>query len=169
MFHLPETGLYLTHYRLYDPNTGRWLNRDPIGEAGGLNLYAYVGGNPVNFVDPTGEFAFFPALVWGAQAAWGAYQGYRASQSFQKAQCTNPPLDEDMNNGDGPTPGQNSARNVRTFGNLANAYGWSAAVAIGGVGMGGVLGHGWNLFPSIFGFGVGAYVGLQQPCTCPAQ
>jgi RHS repeat-associated protein len=54
MFHLPETGLYLTHYRLYDPDTGRWLNRDPIGEMGGLNLYGYVGGNPVNFVDPDG-------------------------------------------------------------------------------------------------------------------
>jgi RHS repeat-associated protein len=54
MFHLPETGFYLTHYRFYDPNTGRWVNRDPIGERGGLNLYGYVGGNPVNFVDQDG-------------------------------------------------------------------------------------------------------------------
>jgi type VI secretion system secreted protein VgrG len=77
MFHLPETGLYLTHYRLYDPNAKRWLNRDPIGEAGGLNLYAYVEGNPVNFVDPTGETAWAPAIgvgirVIGGRAAVGA-------------------------------------------------------------------------------------------------
>jgi RHS repeat-associated protein len=55
MFYLPRENLYLTHYRFYDPDTARWLNRDPIGEIGGLNLYGYVGGNPVNFVDPTGE------------------------------------------------------------------------------------------------------------------
>ncbi|GHT88234.1 hypothetical protein AGMMS49543_26110 [Betaproteobacteria bacterium] len=49
-----QSGLYLTKYRAYDPRTGRWLSRDPIGEAGGLNLYGYVGGNPVSFVDPLG-------------------------------------------------------------------------------------------------------------------
>jgi RHS repeat-associated protein len=66
MFHLPETGFYLTHYRFYDPNTGRWLNRDPIGEDGGINLYAYVEGNPVNFVDPTGECPWCVAAGIGA-------------------------------------------------------------------------------------------------------
>ncbi|MDR1349700.1 MAG: hypothetical protein LBJ59_02755 [Zoogloeaceae bacterium] len=52
-YHAPS-GLYLTKYRVYDPNTGRWLSRDPIGEAGGINLYGYVGGNPASFVDPLG-------------------------------------------------------------------------------------------------------------------
>ncbi|GHU14001.1 hypothetical protein AGMMS50225_24990 [Betaproteobacteria bacterium] len=42
-YHQPS-GLYLTKYRAYDPRTGRWLSRYPIGEAGGLNLYGYVGG-----------------------------------------------------------------------------------------------------------------------------
>jgi hypothetical protein len=46
--------LYLTKYRAYDPRDGRWLSRDPIEEAGGLNLYGYVGGNPVSYVDPLG-------------------------------------------------------------------------------------------------------------------
>ena len=49
-----ETGLALCSWRYYDPNTGRWLNRDPIGYAGGTNLYAYCGGNPVGRLDPWG-------------------------------------------------------------------------------------------------------------------
>jgi RHS repeat-associated protein len=48
------SGLYLTRFRVYDPQSARWLSRDPIGEAGGLNLYGYVGGNPVTLVDPLG-------------------------------------------------------------------------------------------------------------------
>ena len=51
------TGLSLTHYRAYDPALGRWLSQDPIAEAGGLNLYAYVGNNPVNGIDQLGLFS----------------------------------------------------------------------------------------------------------------
>ena len=47
-------GLDFALYRAYDARHGRWLNRDPIGEAGGTNLYAYVGSNPVNARDPSG-------------------------------------------------------------------------------------------------------------------
>lgn len=49
------TGLYYFRARWYDPVTGRWLSNDPIGLAGGLNQYVFVGNNPVNFVDPLGE------------------------------------------------------------------------------------------------------------------
>jgi hypothetical protein len=43
-----------TALAVYDPSTGRWLQRDPIGEAGGINLYQFVGNNPLGYVDPTG-------------------------------------------------------------------------------------------------------------------
>jgi RHS repeat-associated protein len=47
-------GLYYYGYRYYIPNFNRWLNRDPIEEEGGLNLYGYVGNDPVNEIDPLG-------------------------------------------------------------------------------------------------------------------
>ena len=49
--------------RMYDPKIGRFLQRDPIGYADGPNPYTYVQNNPVNYVDPTGEFA--QAIVIG--------------------------------------------------------------------------------------------------------
>ncbi len=52
-----ETGLYYYRARYYDPEIGRFLQTDPIGYGDGLNWYAYVGNNPMNAIDPTGNYA----------------------------------------------------------------------------------------------------------------
>jgi RHS repeat-associated protein len=62
-----ETGLHYNYYRTYDPQTGRYIESDPIGLAGGLNTYGYVGGNPISRIDPLG--------LAGGPAMPGVYYG----------------------------------------------------------------------------------------------
>jgi RHS repeat-associated protein len=49
-----ETGLHYNYYRDYDPATGRYVQSDPIGLAGGINTYAYAANSPTMLVDPLG-------------------------------------------------------------------------------------------------------------------
>jgi RHS repeat-associated protein len=50
----PETQLYYVRNRTYSPPLGRWIQRDPIGHASGMNLYGYVGARAVVTSDPNG-------------------------------------------------------------------------------------------------------------------
>jgi RHS repeat-associated protein len=53
-----ETGYYNYGYRYYVALLGRWINRDPIEEKGGINLYAFTGNNPANHTDHLGLYIF---------------------------------------------------------------------------------------------------------------
>ena len=54
----PETGLYYYGYRFYSPELRRWINRDPIEERGGVNLYGFCGNDGVNGFDMLGRLLY---------------------------------------------------------------------------------------------------------------
>jgi RHS repeat-associated protein len=66
--HLTSSGLYAYGRRFHAPELGRWLNRDPLGESGGLNLYAFVGNDPLHWLDPWGLQS--PRAIHISIAAW---------------------------------------------------------------------------------------------------
>jgi RHS repeat-associated protein len=79
-----ETGLLLLTHRYYDPSAGRFLNRDPIGLAGGLNVYGYVQDNPANAVDPLGLCIRKPdkrSLWQRIKDAWEGWQDALQAQA----------------------------------------------------------------------------------------
>ena len=79
-----ETGLLCLTHRYYDPGTGKFLNRDPIGYQGGANLYGFCEGNPVNKSDPSGlatvEVRYRQVMLYDSgkdKNYWGTW-GYHA-------------------------------------------------------------------------------------------
>ena len=67
--------MYDFGYRFYSAGLGRWINRDPIAETGGVNLYAMVGNNPINALDPYGLDVLMNvsnfASGWGDTLSYG--------------------------------------------------------------------------------------------------
>jgi len=65
-----RSGLVSLRARYYDPETGTFISKDPLGVTAGLNSYQYVYGNPINDCDPFGLFGW-----WDYTAQIGSYVG----------------------------------------------------------------------------------------------
>ncbi|MDP9373954.1 MAG: DUF6531 domain-containing protein, partial [Chloroflexota bacterium] len=84
---LGPAGLYDARARVYDADTGCFLQRDPRGYSGSASLYAYTSHNPVDYIDPTGEIPHLiaAAVIIGALAGAG-YSAYDASEHPERYQ-----------------------------------------------------------------------------------
>ena len=69
-----ESGLHYNYFRDYDPTLGRYMQVDPLGLLGGLNVYLYANANQISFADPTGEHPVAIAIRAAIAAAYRAMQ-----------------------------------------------------------------------------------------------
>ena len=83
---LDATGTYYRRIRYIDPSTGRFTQEDPIGLAGGANLYGFANGDPVNLSDP---FGLCPVcLIYIAfEVASGGYDIYETYKAFKRSRA----------------------------------------------------------------------------------
>ncbi|CRG52611.1 Rhs family protein [Yersinia wautersii] len=92
-YHDEETGLHYNTFRYYDPKIGRFTTQDPIGLAGGMNLYAYAP-NPITWIDPwglahlntngaTGNFGVYKIEINGELYKYGKADLNRITQSSE--------------------------------------------------------------------------------------
>lgn len=83
-----ETGLHYNYFRDYDPSLGRYLQSDPMGLYDGVNTYAYVGNNPLMYIDPYGLWRIgdpLPQWMVDGAAGWGGVLSFGLTNQINNA------------------------------------------------------------------------------------
>ncbi|MFA6633042.1 MAG: RHS repeat-associated core domain-containing protein, partial [Kiritimatiellia bacterium] len=89
-------GLVCYTFRPYNPLDGRFLQRDPIGEQGGLNLYGFAGNDPVNVIDSLGLESY--SIFYGAGPADGVASIAKAAEQVRTYMAKFQPDDDKNDN-----------------------------------------------------------------------
>ncbi len=111
-----NSGLYYYLYRFYDPNTQRWINRDPIGERGGVNLFDFVRNQPLSAYDRFGHVPIIPigiGVAAGVGLGWcidrlACNQWRNASLRLAESQADANAPDGSHHRGPGSAPGNDA-------------------------------------------------------------
>jgi RHS repeat-associated protein len=115
-------------YRYYHPQTGRWINRDPIEEEGGLNLYGFVYNSPYNWIDPLGLKNCQVVVFFGHHISNGYGPNIRQEMGeFMKNAGTC-----DRAGGLGCSTGEQGGGNIIGFPNIPRRTGGGSAATNGG-------------------------------------
>jgi RHS repeat-associated protein len=142
-----NSGMYYYGFRFYDPNLQRWINRDPIGEVGGINLFGFAENDPPNEVDPFGltlttNWKFFSDWVTGGGQA-NRYYGPNAieTQEMENSPGANMLRDQFYNGGCNDLSGRGYGTREAAMDTLVNprTANWGGTAAqVGGFGGAGV-------------------------------
>jgi RHS repeat-associated protein len=161
-----ESGFWYNWNRYYDSGIGRYIQSDPIGLRGGINTYAYVGGNPIRNVDPNGLWRLPDFLTFQINLYVGSISGTfsRSGNSFVSLSglktYPNPvSVEASVSAGWLNTCDANATpSNVDSF---LNGFSGGGAAAYAGLG-GGVLISPGNGSATVVGFGAGAAYGSNS-------
>ncbi len=155
------SGLYYYRARYYSPGLKRFIAEDPIGLGGGANIYAYVGGDPISYIDPTGlwrgpDFVNFQInvyvfSVWGTFSRDGSsFVGGGFNRIYPNPLSLEASASAGWLNSECISPGQ--------VDNFLSGYAGAAGAAYAGLG-GGVLWSPGNGTATVVGVGAGASLG----------